>query len=86
MFESYQEVAVKLNSPQLRIQFSDHLRRMNIVGNSYNHNGPEKTQDHTNIVYLGYNQSMTVPHEKTLREELGNYVDVKFVYFKKAPD
>ena len=29
---------------------------------------------------------MTVPSEKQIREELGYYAEVKFVYFKKAPE
>jgi len=57
---------------------------MNIVGNNYNYNDNEN--DHMNIIYLGYNQSMTLPTEKQLREELSKYADVKFVYYKKAPE
>jgi len=57
---------------------------MNIVGNNYNYNDNE--HDHMNIIYLGYNQSMALPTEKQLREELSKYADVKFVYYKKAPE
>ena len=33
--------------------------------NNYNYNN-DNENDHTNIIYLGYNQSMTVPSEKQL--------------------
>lgn len=74
--ESTQNLKNILNSPNLKIAFSDHQRRKNVVGDSLDY---ERDEDLTSIVYIGFPSGSTVANENIIREVFsfcGEAVDI----------
>lgn len=82
------------------MSYSDHQRRLNIVGDAVGYERVFKIlnyfkskklfylikdEDLLPVVYIGYNTGVKIPYEGILREVFKQYVDVKNVLIKQAP-
>ncbi|KRW98281.1 hypothetical protein PPERSA_01719 [Pseudocohnilembus persalinus] len=84
-FFNHQNIGLLLNQ-SLKIQFSDHQRRSNIVGDNEKE---MKTEDLSNILYVNYHpNSHKVPTDDKIKQvcdEYGKVLRVNFNSFKNTP-
>jgi len=65
----------------IKVSFSDHLRRKNIIGDSYD---CEKDEELTPTLYIGFSTGCNIAPEPVIRECLSEYGDVIFVSIKQS--
>ena len=94
--EGYQNLKMLLQCSNLKIAFSDHLRRKNIVSDHvdaenvliifwFYQSNNLKDDDLTSTIYIGFSTGATIAPEGVFREIFGRYGDVKCVIIKQSP-
>lgn len=73
-FQNHKGISIQLKSPELKIYFSDHLRRFDIVGDSFDY---INEQELTNVLYIGYPANGEPLHEYAVRNACEKYYKVK---------
>jgi len=79
-FENQKNIILMGGWQQLKITFSDHLRRFNIVGDCEDYENPDEL---TNVIYLGYIHNNPFAREEIIRKFCAKYGEVKNFLIKR---
>lgn len=71
-----------LESQNLKIAFSDHQRRKNVVAD---HHECDDDEELTSIIYIGYSSGSTVVPEAIIKETFSRYGEVLNINIKQTP-
>lgn len=80
--EAIQDLRQLLNSPNLKIAFSDHQRRKNVVGDAVDY---ERDDELMPIIYLGFPTGANIANGTIIRDMFSRYGEVKNIHINQMP-